>query len=218
MRIAMKVLLAPALACLLATPILAQGPPPTAASSPFPGVSWYRQPGVRTALSLTDMQMSRLNDAYDKFQTRYQEDVGRLARLNEAERAARLRELNTTYRNDLLQSFGGVLDNKQMARYRQLELQNLGWAAFNDPALQRRLTLTDEQLRALRDYNQQADRTYREIIERAATNKDEALKQYDAWQKESRERLNTLLNEQQRRTWTEMIGEPYNFPPTFERP
>jgi hypothetical protein len=215
MRTVTTCLLTAALGLALASQSAAQQRPPD--TTPPYGGTWYRDADVRKAMTITDEQIKRLNEAYDKFGTRYREDYGRLDKLTDRERADRLRELTQTYRTDLYKSYADILDEKQMARYRQLDLQYRGWNSFNDPDVVKGLSLSEEQLGKLRELSAQADRTMRDIVQASGTDLDAASRRYADHRARTWEQINRIFNEDQRRAWTRLTGDPYDFPPPFGR-
>ncbi len=216
MRTATKFLLASGLGLLLVVQAFGQQQPNQGATMPPPyGGPWYRDANVRKALNITDQQLERLNEAYDRLGPRWREDSVRLERLGDRDRAERLRELTQTYRGELARAFGGVLDETQMARYRQLDLQARGWTVFADPEVQKALNLTDEQRARLRELADTSDRTVRELTDAARTNRDEAVRKYGDFRTRTQEAINAVLTEEQRRAWNRLTGEPVTFPPPF---
>jgi hypothetical protein len=217
MRLVSKSLLAPALGLLLVAPLFAQQPlnNPLLPTPPPYGEPWYREPNALKALNINEHQLGRLNEAYSRVQTRFQEDLNRQPNLTERERAERLRTLGLTSRQDLMRAFSGILDDKQMARYQQIDVQLRGWDAFADPAVQRKLNLSGDQQRQLEGLSEQWSRGMRELDELSRTNREQALRGYNELQTRTREQVNSVFNNQQRQAWSNLTGEAYNFPPPF---
>jgi hypothetical protein len=176
---------------------------------------WFGNAGIRRQLKLDDAQYNRLNQGYVQYWTPYNQTVtGFPADINEAERQKRLAEAYGTFNRGFTKTTGEVFTDPQIRdRYNQLNLQYQGYAAFNDPTVQERLRLTDEQRQAFHryynDWNKQMDTYAREY----PTNREVVTKEWPNTWKQTRERINTTLTPEQRRTWTEMIGEPYEFTP-----
>jgi hypothetical protein len=217
MRVTAKYVLASALALLLVVPSFAQQPlnnPLLPTPAPY-GPPWYREPDALKALNINEHQLGRLNEAYSRVQTRFQEDLNRDPNLTQQERAERLRTLGLTSRQNLMRAFSGILDDKQMARYQQLDLQLRGWEAFADPAVQRQLTLSGAQQRQLEGLSEQWNRGMRDLDELGRTNREQALRGYQELQTRTREQVNSVFTNEQRRAWSNLIGEPHTFPPPF---
>jgi hypothetical protein len=221
MSIRVPLLAAFAVAALLTVPDFAAAQATVRVDAPRAGFRlWNRRPwfgntNIRRQLKLDDTQYNRLNQGYVQYWTPYHETVTALpADINEAERQKRLAEAYGTFNRGFTKTTGEVFTDPQIRdRYNQLNLQYQGYAAFNDPTVQERLRLTDEQRQAFHryynDWNKQMDTYAREY----PTNREVVTKEWPNTWKQTRERINTTLTPEQRRTWTEMIGEPYEFTP-----
>src|SRR5437773_213658 len=88
-------------ACVLAlaAALAAQPATPEAPANPYP-VALYRMADVGKAMNLTPDQVANLNTLTERTQAQYRDDYAKLATTNEAERAARIQELNRRYNAD----------------------------------------------------------------------------------------------------------------------
>ena len=101
--------------------------------------------------------------------------------------------------------------------YRQLMLRRRSCDAFSDSEVVRRLNLTDPQVRDIRALSDRWRTQMADLERTAAANRRRALRQYNQQFTQYMDRLNGILNEQQQRTWTAMIGNGSNFQPDFAR-
>jgi hypothetical protein len=221
MRLAVRYVLSPALALLLAGVVHAQTSSPPGASQgqvtqtyPYT-MPLYRNPDVARDLSLTPAQVDRLNRETGRLQTRYRADWDQLS---DRERAARRQDLAGRYNADWLRSAGTILNEQQVDRYRQLELQSRGLDAYTDPAVQRRLTLTDAQIRQLAELRDQRATEARNIHPTDRLRTDDSLRRWRDFEVETENRINRILTENQLRRWRDMTGRPFNFPPSGPTP
>jgi len=214
------------LAVLLCSPVAAQQSPTspgqrggqTQGQKGNTGTPWYYNPDVRQQLKLTDQQFKQLGEAYDKTWGRYKNEFGKLDTLNEKERGARMQELNRTMNADLFKAFGDVMNEQQMNRFRQLDLQYRGFGAFSDPEVGKKLNLTDEQAKRLRELGQTSEQEMRQQFKDAKFDDQKTMERYNTWRKGVWDKAGEILNEQQRQAWTEMTGPIYNFRPDINRP
>jgi hypothetical protein len=176
----------------------------------------YIYPEVRRSLNLTDEQIRRLNAANETLQGRFRTDFNRLSTLPEAERAARERELLRNYNTERMCSARDVFNAEQLRRYEQLGLQYRGYDAFTDPDIARRLNMTEAQTQRFRTLRERYNQELRDIEQTARAKRDDATRRYGELQRRTAQDVNALLNETQRRTWREMTGEPFPFPPPFD--
>jgi hypothetical protein len=219
MRLA-RYTLTTALALLLAGAAHAQqrtSPPSTIGITPTfqYAAPLFRNQDVVRDLNLTPDQINRLSQETNRLQTRYSADYNRL---NDRDRPARVRELMRTYDEQWLRSAGKVLNQQQLDRYRQLQLQNSGFEAFSDPDVQRRLALTEEQQQQLRQLSEQMARERPNVPTGDRSRVDDGLRRWRDYQDQARERTNRILNERQLQMWREMTGAPYTLPPTGPTP
>lgn len=170
---------------------------------------------VSRALTINGRQLEQLNTMTQRLQERYQTQYDRALSLSERARRDRLMQLNREYTNAWLNDARKVLDEKQLARYQQLQLQYGGFSTFNDPAIQKQLNLTDAQLRDLGDALTWSNQRTQEIVTRAQTDRVLAREWYREYAKEYQDRLRKVLTAEQQRQWSELTGEPFPFPPPF---
>jgi hypothetical protein len=188
------------------------------ANSAYPGgTPIYQNPDIRRNLNITDQQLKQLNQAYGDVQGRYKDPFSGLDRLDASQRAARAQELSRNMNADLMKAYGGIFNDQQMNRFRQLDLQNRGFTAFSDPNVQKQLNLTDKQLAGIQRFSQQYNQQLQDITKSAGTNRDDAVRRYDTFRKDMQQRLNDILTPEQRKAWSQMTGDPYNFRPDFEQ-
>jgi hypothetical protein len=166
-------------------------------------------------LGLTEQQFTQLRQVYDVQYGRYQQDLSVLENLSPGERARRHQELVDKFVTDFAQAAGAVLNAPQMNRLQQLELQQRGFAAFADPAVQTRLNLNGYQLQQITQLAQTYDAGLAGIHKVGRTDPAAALRQYEALRKRSLGSLDDILVQQQQVAWREMTGQPFDIPPAF---
>jgi hypothetical protein len=171
---------------------------------------WFSGAGIRNQLNLNNQQFNQLNEAYQQSFNRFRTGVEQLNKLDAAQRAQRLAELSQTFQQDFTGTAQGILNPQQLERYNQLFLQYRGLDALNDPTIQKRLNLTDEQRTKLREFSslRLEDLTTDNLNNRAA-----ALKRYNDLRARQADQLQSLLNAQQMQSWRQMIGQPFTFQP-----
>lgn len=187
---------------------------------------WYSAPAVRQQLKIDDATYQKLNSAYTEHWTPYNKVVTTEvpATVSEAERQKQIAEAYGTFNKGLTTTTTQVLTDPQVRdRYNQLHYQYQGYSAFNDPTIRQRLKLTEEQQQAFNKYNTEWNNQMNTYAGEYSTNPATVNKAFPETWKQYRERVNTTLTPEQRTTWNEMIGQPYDFPaevyfgPTGER-
>jgi hypothetical protein len=198
----------------------AKGQGSIVAGQPGPGVGginktpWFQDPAIRKELGVDELQFQALNQAYSKIFGGFQDRLGGLDRLSEAQRAERLRELSLSFNAEVNRAAAQALKEQQVQRFNQLFLQQQGFDAFTDPRLQRQLSLTDQQLQQLRKFGDAFDRDMQGLFRDPSS--EDARRRFDALAKLRAEQINSILNAQQQQAFQQMLGQPFNFPaPNF---
>jgi hypothetical protein len=173
----------------------------------------FQQPNVGQTLNLNRDQMGRLTDLNQRLQTRFQDEFNRAAGATGRDRDTNLQNLQGRFNTEFMQGARGVFNEQQMTRFQQLQLQSQGPSALMNPDVARRLNLSDEQRARLRELDTQFRRQMNEFSGPDASRREGFRNRWETFQRDSNSRLNSLLDENQRRTWSEMTGERFNFGP-----
>lgn len=201
-----------------AAPIVAQ----PAKTAPVPTnlypYSVYQMPDVSKSLNLSQDQLTRLNKLTEQTRAAYRDDYGKLGTLNDADRFTRMQELNQRYYTDWNKGARDIFNDTQRTRYQQLGYQYGGFNALYDPAVQKRLNLTPEQVKNLRDQYDWSNRQLADINRVGATDATKGAQMYRDYRTARQERMNRFLTAQQQKAWNEMVGDPYTFQPNFTPP
>lgn len=111
---------------------------------------------------------------------------------------------------ELLQkSVADTLTPEQAKRLRQIQLQQLGPDAFNDPEVDKALSLNDEQKQKVRGIREEAGKQMREIFQNAGGNREEAMKKMSAVRKDLSDKIAAVLSDDQKKVWKELLGVPF---------
>jgi hypothetical protein len=200
-------------ALALAASVSAQ-PNPPAATTPYP-IALYQMNDISKSLNLTAEQISNLNKLTEQTQAKYRDDYAKLSALKEAERFNRMQELNRQYYADWTKGAGSVFNDTQRTRYQQLGYQYGGFGTFYDPDVQKRLNLTADQQKALRDQWDWSNQQLQEIYRTGATDATKGTQMYNDYWKARQARLDKFLTADQQKAWRDLTGDPYTFQPTF---
>jgi hypothetical protein len=174
---------------------------------------WFSNQDIRSKLNLNEQQFNALNKAYGEAYSKYSTGSGQFGNnLSAEERARKTQELQGTFNQSMNRAVEETItDPQQRQRYNQLYLQYQGYGAFDDPALQQKLNLTDAQRQQLRQFQDEWNAQMQTYSRDRARDTDRT--RWNEMRKQYGDRLNSVLNEQQRQTWRQMTGEPFNFSP-----
>jgi Spy/CpxP family protein refolding chaperone len=208
MRTSWKIALAVCLVGGLATPALAQ---PPGGFRGGPGFLLMNS-GVQKELKLTDDQVKKIRDALAKVREDLKDDLEKLGdrdlpREDRAKLMAKVNEANT-------KALAGILKADQAKRLKQITLQTRGAQAFSDPEVQKALKLDDGQKDKLRKIAQESGQKMRELFQ-GGGDMQEVMKKIAELRKETMTKAAGVLTDEQKKTWKEMTGTPFEL--RFER-
>ncbi len=174
---------------------------------------WFANDGVRRQLKIDDTQYNTLHKTYGQYWTPYNQAIVTVpADLEEAERQRRIAAAYSTFHKNYYDNTAKVfVDADTRNRYNQLNVQYQGYAAFNDPQVQTRLKLTEEQRRDFNRYYTDWNKQMNTYGTEYAKDREAVNKQFGEYWKKSRAHINETLTPEQRRSWNEMTGEAYDF-------
>ncbi|VTR92846.1 unnamed protein product [Gemmata massiliana] len=189
-------------------------PVPAPPATPYP-TALYRMNDVSKALNLTQDQITKLNALTDQTQTQYRDNYAKLGTLNDADRFARTQELNRQYYTDWNKGARDIFNDTQRARYQQVNYQYNGFNTLYEPDVQKRLNLTADQVKGLRDQADWSAQQLQDINRVGATDTTKGAQLYRDYWTARQERFNKFLAADQRKAWNELTGDAHTFQPVF---
>jgi Spy/CpxP family protein refolding chaperone len=196
------------LAGLLVSPAAGQPPFGGRGGGFSPGML-LQNTGVQKELKLTDEQVQKIKDVTQKIQDKHKDDFAALAKVDQQERREKFQELFKVIGEETEKELAGVLKPEQSKRLKQISLQQRGSQALSDEEVQKTLKLTDDQKDKIKTLNEDAGKEMRELFQNAQGNFREAQEKVAALRKETMEKVVALLTDDQKKTWKEMTGEPF---------
>lgn len=176
------------------------------------GATLAAMPPVQDELKITDEQSSKV----ETIAAEVREAMGglrdRFANLDPAERMEKARELMTEANDKAKAKLAEVLDEGQMARLEQIELQVQGVQAFASAKVHEALEITDEQKTKLEGLLADVADKQRTIMQDAQGDFASAMGKVRELREESMAKAKELLDEAQTSKWGELVGEPFEMP------
>jgi hypothetical protein len=178
---------------------------------------------VQTELGLSSEQKKQVNVLWADLREQARSGGGggnfrelqNLSQEERAERFAAARKRAEDSRKQAEDKIAKILDAKQLQRLDQLQLQRDGLNAFNRPEIAKRLGLTDDQQAQMRKIRQAARPQGRGGFGGRGQS-DEDRRAAFARMQETREKMQAdilaVLTDEQKKKWTEMKGEEFEFP------
>ncbi len=192
---------------LLCTPALAQGQ--GRGMGMGGGPQMLANPSVQKELKFTEEQTSKAQTAMTEIRDAHQDEMAALRSpdVDQAERMTKMTALNKTMTTEAIKALS--LTETQVKRYTQIALQARRAQAFADPEVAAKLKITDDQKKQIAELVQDSGAKSREIFQANQDDRAEAMKQIQALQKEVGTKVMALMADDQKKSWKEMTGEPF---------
>jgi Spy/CpxP family protein refolding chaperone len=230
MRSVLKTLFVMSLVGLLAGPALAQRGQGRGGRGGFGGPDTLAlNPSVQKELNLSEDQIQKIKDATQSVRDKHRDESEGLRNLQGDERREKGQELRKKMSDETNQALTGILKPEQSKRLKEITLQQRGAQAFNDPETQKALNLTEDQKDKIKTINEDAAKDMRELFPQGGRRGagggggggdpaafKERMTKVAALRKENMEKATSVLTEDQKKTWKEMTGQPFEV--KFEAP
>jgi Spy/CpxP family protein refolding chaperone len=224
MRSVLKTLLVLSLAGLLAGPALAQRGQGRGGRGGFGGPDALAlNPSVQKELNLSEDQIQKIKDVTQSIRDKHKDESDAVRNLQGDERREKNQELRKKISDETNQALAGILKPEQSKRLKEITLQQRSAQAFNDPEVQKGLNLTDDQKDKIKTINEDAAKDMRELFPQGGRQGaggggggvvdpavfKERMTKMAAIRKETMDKVTSVLTEDQKKTWKEMTGQPF---------
>jgi LTXXQ motif family protein len=163
---------------------------------------------VQKELKLDDSQTEKAKELAAKIGEEMRGKFQDLQGLDQEERRTKMMAINREMNATALKSAAEFLKPEQIARLKQISLQQRGAMAFGEPEVAEKLNLTDAQKNDIRSIVQ-ASQEKMPSFQDFQSDREAAMKKRDEVNKETLSQVSAKLNDEQRKTWTEMLGSPF---------
>jgi hypothetical protein len=216
----LKCVLVMACSLALATAVWAQQPPQSqppvkAQITVTPPPALYQMNDVSKALNLSPAQVNSLNKVTNQVQAQYQNQYNKLNNLNGTNQFQQTMDLHRQYSTDWNKAAKNIFNDTQWNRYQQLNYQYGGFSTLYDPDVQKRLNLTDAQMKVLQENVEWNNQQLQNINKIGSADPAKGAQLYREYVNQHQQRFNQFLAPGQTKTWGELTGNPYTFQPTF---
>jgi len=171
-----------------------------------------RNNGVQKELKLSDEQAEKATKIAEELGRKMQE---KLRDLSQDERREKFASVSREINDEAKTALKGVLSTEQSTRLDQITLQQRGIEAFADSQVQEKVKLTEEQKDKLKEIGASARSQMQELRSGFRDDFEGTMQKFTTLRKESIEKAIALLNDDQKKTWKELTGEPFEV--KFER-
>jgi hypothetical protein len=112
----------------------------------------------------------------------------------------------------VMKAVGEVLSDKQMARFRQIDLQKKDTAAFKDDKVRKDLKITESQVKIMDEILADSAKEMKEIFADAKGGNFKGIQEkMQGLNKETKEKVIAVLTPDQKKAYKQMIGEEFKF-------
>jgi hypothetical protein len=105
------------------------------------------------------------------------------------------------------------MNTEQVRRLHQIHHQVQGAQAFTDEYVQSRLKLTDAQKSEINQIIQESREKMRTIFQESQGDREAAMAKMTELRKETLAKAEAKLTPEQKTTWKQMLGSPFEWPP-----
>jgi Spy/CpxP family protein refolding chaperone len=214
MRVQGKTVIMFATAVAVVSTVLAQGPGGRGRGfgGMMGGMNGYllaSNKSVQQELKLTDEQSEKVTKVASEIREQTKEKFGALKDLSREERREKGMAIGKENDEKAKTALKDILKPEQLARLHQIVLQQRGVEAFADSHVQDKLKLTDDQKSKLKELGENHRREMGEIFQSAQNDREGAREKIRTARKESLEKAVGVLTSDQKATWKELTGEPF---------
>jgi gas vesicle protein len=189
---------------LLASPALAQG----RGGSGGGAAGFLMAPNVQKDLKLTDTQVKKVQETLREIAERHQGDYTALRDASPDVRWTKIATLNETVSDEVKSALS--FSAEQSKRFDQIGLQAHGLNSFATRCVDDKLKLTDDQKSKIREIAEATRSSFASASDRDSSEQErtDARNKRAAAHKENMAKVQSLLTDDQKQGWQELIGEP----------
>jgi Spy/CpxP family protein refolding chaperone len=171
--------------------------------------------GVQKELKLEDSQVEKAKEVAEKARERFGEFRSKLEGLEGEELQKKRTELMTEANKEDMKALGEFLKPEQLKRLKQISYHSRGPGVFSDSEVAAKLNLTDSQKTEIGAIAREMMEEGRKIREENQGEFETIAKKTGELRKECLEKAVAKLNDEQKKTYKELVGEPFTV--TFQR-
>ncbi len=169
---------------------------------------------VQKEIQLTDEQKKRSDGSHrpiaDRYGAVYYHQFGGAAGVAaHPEKMQELLDLQEPTRKEIDKAVADLLRPEQLKRYRQIQLQQTGIRALSDPDVEKALQLNDDQKKKINAIDRQLHQEGSDMPRISLWNSRAQMKARALLWKQAMERVVSVFNDEQKKAWKEMTGEPF---------
>jgi len=166
-------------------------------------------PSVQKELKLDDAQKEKAGALATSTREKMMGLRDQLTDLQGPERLAKQQELAKPINEEAMKTAHAFLKPEQVKRLHEISLQQRGANALSDPEIAKKLKITDEQAGKVKTILADSQSEMRELFQSAGDDRQAAMAKVATLRKETNTKVMALMSDDQKKTWKEMTGEPF---------
>lgn len=165
---------------------------------------------VQKELKLNDEQTTKAKETSEKIGGEFREKFQALGSdLSPEERREKMTAINTEMNEATLKAIGEYLKPEQITRLKQISYQQRGAQAFSDAEVAKKLNITDGQKSEIQSIVQESFSKMGELRTQFEGDRTGMMEAMTKLRKETLAQVEKKLNDEQQKTWKELIGSPF---------
>ena len=169
---------------------------------------------VQKELKLDDTQTTKLKELAEKTSATRREKMAETKDLEKAERMTKMQEITKELNESTLKAVAEFLKPEQVTRLHQCSYQVRGVQAFADAEVAKKLNITDAQKGEIKTITDEGMAAMRDLGLDFQNDREGSMKKLAEHNKETLAKVVGKLNDEQQKTWKEMLGAPFEYTPT----
>jgi hypothetical protein len=212
MRTMVRALVGFGLVALLAGPALAQGQGRGFGMMGGGGLAMLLgNASVQKELKLSEEQITKAKETAEKIGAEAREKRSGLQDLSQEERREKMTAITNELNEATLKEAGAYLKPEQITRLKQVSYHQRGARSFTDPEVVKKLNITDAQKSDIQAILQESMEGMRGLFSQDQSPEERAagMKKMAELNKETLGKAEKKLNDEQQKTWKELIGAQF---------
>jgi hypothetical protein len=165
---------------------------------------------VQKELKLDDEQTTKAKATAEKIGGEAREKFTALGQdLPQEERREKMTAITQEINEATLKAVGEYLKPEQITRLKQISYQQRGARAFTDPEVAKKLNITDAQKTDIQTIVTESMAAMRTIFTENQDDQEARMKKMTELNKETLAKAGAKLNDEQQKTWKELLGAPF---------
>jgi len=164
---------------------------------------------VQKELKLDDAQTTKAKETAEKIGAEAREKFTGLQDLPQEERREKMTAITHEINEATLKAVGEYLKPEQITRLKQISYQQRGAQAFTDSEVAKKLNITDAQKSEIQSIVTDSMAEMRTIFTENQDDQEARMKKMTELRKKTLASAEAKLNDEQQKTWKELLGAPF---------